>query len=398
MTLVVVLALTSAAWVLLGLAAVARSQARPSVLASSTTAGLPSVTVLKPLAGADHALEANLESTFRQSYPHFEVVLGVETDDDPALVVARRVAARFPNVASRVVVTKGHAAANPKVRKLLGMFPHARHDLVVISDSNVRVAAHYLADLVATRLESGAGLVTSLIVGTGETDMGSALDCAQMNGFCTPGSCLPTLLGSAAVIGKSMFFSVSELERLGGLAKVRDVLAEDFVLGKMYEHGGLRVAVARLPVASVAGPTSLASFVARQRRWAAMRWRNTPAAFLLEGMVNPLVLLALAGVADGVRGMGALFPWLLALALVRDMGGWVLLRGTANVWVTAAVLPLKEVLAIAAYLSAPFARTLTWRGRVLRLGAGSILYATSGEDGWQARDHRNEHVAGAPAQ
>lgn len=374
-TLALPMALVTA-WVVLALGSMAHATRRRAQRTTSNT----KVTILKPLAGADPSLEDNLTSFFEQDYPTFEILLGVESADDPAACIAERVRHRYPLVQSRLVVTSrssGRDAKNPKVRNLLGLLPFASHDLCLISDSNVRAPRDYLADLVATRLREGAGLVTSLVAGAGEGDLGSAADCAQMNGFCTPGSCLPTSFGNAAIIGKSILFSRTELDGLGGLAKVADVLAEDFVLGKMYEHAGLRLAVAHVVIESVAGRLSLASFFARQRRWAALRWRLAPAAFVLEGLTSPLVLMVMA-LLFGKSGMATWgVPWMVALALVRDLGGWLLLRGPRRLWVPLLVLPLKEVLVLAAWAVAPFTRTLSWRGRSLRLGAGTILYESA---------------------
>ena len=361
------------AWTVLGLA----SMVRATQSAPKSSLQKASVTVLKPLAGADPNLEDNLRSIFEQDHPSFEVLFGVESADDPAAPIAERVRACYPHVPSRVVVTSGQDAKNPKVRNLLGMLPHATHDLCVISDSNVRTPVDYLSDLVETREREGAGLVTNLVAGVGEQDLGAAAECAQLNGFCTPGSCLPTTVGNAAIIGKSILFSQTELERLGGLQKVADVLAEDFVLGKMYEHAGLRLAVARTIVENVTGRVPITSFFARQKRWTALRWRLAPAAFVLEGLTSPLMLLVFAIVmgAPGTTAWAA--PWMLALALLRDVGGWVLLRGLRRAWIPIVILPIKDLVVLAAWAAAPFTRTLSWRGRSLRLGAGTILYAAA---------------------
>lgn len=365
--------LSATLWTLLGLVAVARTARRRP----RGGAPLPSVTLLKPLAGADPSLAQNLRTAFEQTHPSFEIVLGVESEDDPAYPIAAQAMARYPAVASRLVVTGRGDAKNPKVRNLLGILPQARHDLCVISDSNVRVAPDYLEDLVATREREGAGLVTSLVAGVGEASIGAAADSAHLNGFSTPGSCLPTSFGSAAIVGKSILFSQRELESLGGLRKVADVLAEDFVLGKMYEHAGMRLAIGSTIVENVTGRVTLGAFFARQRRWAALRYRLAPVSLLLELLVSPLAIALVALVMlSWPRALEvAASAWLLAIA--RDVGGWALLRGPRRAWVPFVVGPVKDALALAALLTAPFARTLHWRGRSLRLGAGTILYTAN---------------------
>lgn len=367
------LMVASVAWVVLALLSTAATVRR----AARAPHARPGISLLRPLAGADPSLEQNLESLFRQEYPAFEILLGVESTSDPAWALAERVRARYPHVPSRIVATGDDGAKNPKVRNLLGLLPLARFDLVVVSDSNVSAPEGYLDDLVATRERSGAGLVTSLFSCDGEEGLFGAVECAQIVGTCAPSACLPTALGHAAVIGKSMLFSRVELESLGGLRKVADVLAEDFVLGKMYEHAGKRVVVASRVISNVTGRVSASTCFARQRRWAALRCRLSPLTFMLEGATSPFVLAALAALLSN-EGRGLRVAIMLATILLRDVGGWIVLRGWRRAWIPLVVWPVKEALVLAAWASAPFAKTLRWRGRSLRLGAGTILYATEG--------------------
>ncbi len=128
----------------------------------------PLVTVFKPLAGLDDGLDDNLESFAKLDYLAYEVLLGVASLHDPAAAVARRFVERHPRLAARLVVTDADAAVNPKVAQLIGLDRHARGDVVVISDSNVRVKPDYLWTLVGELLEPNVGLATTLFVGTGE--------------------------------------------------------------------------------------------------------------------------------------------------------------------------------------------------------------------------------------
>ena len=130
--------LSSAAYALtLGAFFEARSRARAS---PRTSARAPRVSVLKPLAGIDDELDANLESFARLDYPSFELLLGVASEDDPAFRVATDFVARHPRLEARVVVTDASLARNPKVAQLVALERVASGSLLVISDSNVRVA------------------------------------------------------------------------------------------------------------------------------------------------------------------------------------------------------------------------------------------------------------------
>jgi ceramide glucosyltransferase len=342
------------------------------------------LSVLKPLCGADPGLEANLASFFEQDYAdangraRFELVFGVEDASDPALQVVAALQRRYPNVPCAVAVHSGGAGINPKVRNLRGMLPHASHDLVVVSDSNVRAPRHYLRELASAM--SGdvhgkpVGLVTNLFVGTGENTLGAALESVQLNGFCAAGSALPTALGDALVVGKSMLFSRRVLARLGGLERVADVLAEDFVLGKMFQHGGCGVRIAPTLLENVSSGMSVRSFLQRHLRWSMLRWRLRPAAHALEPVASPLAL--------GLLGLVVLGPlalvWAFALLVVRDVGGWLVLRGARRAWLPLLLAPLRDLAMLAVWARAPFKRHVTWRGHRVRIGAGTLLFADQG--------------------
>jgi len=333
---------------------------------------LSPVSILKPLCGKDAGLADNLESFFVQDHPCFELVFGVQREDDPAIGVVRELERRFPDVSVKLVIHPGGTAINPKVDNLLGMLPHASHDLLLISDSNVHAPPHYVSEMVEV-LESDPknGLVTNLFAGTGEDGLGSALENVQLNGFCAAGSALPTLLGDSLVVGKSMMFSRATFESLGGFRRVADVLAEDYVMGKLFQHGGYRVRIAPTVLDNVTRGMTLRGFVQRQQRWAMLRSRLRPAAQLLEPVTSPLALFPIACLA---LGPAAAITWTIALLALRDVGGWVALRGFRGAWLPALLSPLRELFLLFVWFRAPLKRHVIWRGHRVRLGAGTLVF------------------------
>ncbi len=362
-------------WTLAGLAASYRVSRRRL---PELPEGLPPVSVLKPLCGADAGLERNLETFFVQDHGDYELVFGVEDQADPALAVVDTLRKRYPDVRVQVVVhgpatqSLAQAGINPKVRNLRGMLPHACHDLVVVSDSNVAAPPHYLRELVVTQLiDSMIGLVTNLFAGVGEDTLGAALENVQLNGFCASGTALPTLLGDSLVVGKSMLFRRSVIQELGGLERVKDVLAEDYVLGKTFQHAGYRVAIAPTILHNVTSKMTLKAFHDRHLRWGMLRWRLRPVAYLAELLASPLVLLPLALATLG-PALG--LAWCLAVSLLRDVGGWWLLRGFDRLWLPLVLSPLREVTILCTWFRGLFKRHIRWRNNRVRLGAGTLLF------------------------
>lgn len=364
------LALTSAglttAWIALGLAAL-RDVLRAPVADGSP----PPVTVLKPLAGADPSLAENLESFFVQDHPDHEILFGCEDADDPAVPIVRALLAAHAEVRARLVIHEGPRGSNPKVRNLRGLIGHASHDLVLVSDSNVRAPRGYVREA-ACAWGGEVGLVTNLFTGAPREGATAAawVEAVLLAGFCAPGAALPTALGHAAVIGKSMLFSRREIASFGGLERVADVMAEDYVLGRMFQARGRRVRLAPTVVENTLGAVTWRALFDRHLRWSMMRLRLHPHLWFVEPWTSPLVAALALGAIFGARGAAAG----VALMLVRDLVAWCTLHGRRDLWAPLLLGLPREAVMIAVWLVTPFKRHVRWRGHTLRLESGTLLY------------------------
>jgi ceramide glucosyltransferase len=377
----VLLALTGVAVLLhrIGMWATFRFTARSRP--HTTRAVLPPLTLLKPIKGVEDGLEDNLRSFYAQEYPAALQIVFTSTDAaDPGMAVARRVAADHPQLRTEFVLARDDFGSNPKVSNMQGGLQRARHDLVLQSDANVRLGPGYLQRIVSEMLEQDAALLGSLVVGVGERSVAATLENLQLTAFTAPGLCMAKeLAGINCVLGKSMLLRRSQLESIGGLARVKDMLAEDYMLAQFYERAGLRVALSTETVANVNTRTSLRQFLARHSRWLKMRAVVSAPGYAADLCSNPLPL-ALAAVAAG-----GFDPRLLALAfavyaykcacdarLLHRLRGHGL--GLAQLWAT----PARDLALATIWMYALFSRTTEWRGRRLRLGRDSLLLADEG--------------------
>lgn len=368
-----VLGAVATLWAGLGVLSVARVRLRAG-RPTQRLSLLPKVSVLKPLCGVDADLDANLRTFFEQDHPRFELVFGVQGADDPAAEVVRRLRAQYPKVEARLVVHEGGRGLNPKVSNLRAMLEHAvQCDVVVVSDSNVAVSRDYLRELATQLARPGTGLVTSPISAQGARTLGAALEALQLNGPIAAAVAIATVVARhTIVVGKSMMFRRSELERLGGLESVAEVLAEDYVIGRMYLEAGYAVRLARTPVRNVVRAATVRSFSERMLRWGMIRVRLAPVAFFLEPLASPLVVATLA-LVTGTFGVWPLV-WAVLLTLGRDAATIALLQGRRGL----AALPLaflRDVIVLGTWLVTPFHRHVRWRGRRVRVSAGTRLYA-----------------------
>ena len=215
------------------------------------------------------------------------------------------------------------------------------------------------------------GLVTNLFAGSAEASLGGALESVELAGFCAPGVALPTLLGDPLLVGKSALFSRRRFEQLGGFQRLRDVLAEDFVMGKTFAHAGDAIVIAPTVLANVIGKLSVRGALQRHLRWSMLRFRLRPVAAALEPLTSPLALLPLAWYLLGAWSLA----WAALCWLVRDVGSWLVLRGFERVWLPLALSPLRDALSLGVWLVAPLKHHVSWRGKRFRLGAGTLLYS-----------------------
>jgi len=341
----------------------------------------PAVSLLKPLKGLEEELEANLECFYVQDYPgEFEIVFATTEEDDAALQVARRVARKHADVPTRFVHSDEHFGLNPKVANLAGAMAAAKHDLVLQSDANVRVRPDYLRKVVGEYRARGSSLLTSMVVGVGERSAGAAMENLQLSAFIGPAMCTALHLARiSCVVGKSMLLSRQELDDLGGLEQVRDILAEDFVLGQRYQSAGKVVTLSVTTVENVNREIGLRQFLGRHSRWLKMRAVIHLGGFVGDLLANPVALTLAAYVASGFA------PWvgliLLGVVMVKMSGDAFLMRRTRGVGMSfrhLAMGPVKDSLMGLVWIYSIFSRSVTWRGRKLRFGSMSRLRADDG--------------------
>lgn len=348
-------------------------------------AGKVPVSVLKPLKGVDDELEVNLESFCRQSHPQYELLLGVADESDPALPIAHSVAARHPELRIRIFVGQCPTGLNPKVRILRSLYRSARHDAVLISDSNVRVGEHYLATITAELEDPEVGLVSNPIRGSGDATVGSALETLQLNSYVIHGLALTNFVGRhACVVGKSMLLRRSALAKIGGLGKFANVLAEDYLIGREIAKAGYRVVTSPSAITTINKSWTMGKLWNRHLRWSQIRRTLGVFGYLLELLLLPHIWLLLAVACAlfaaapvalhsptrvvALCGLGYAVAWLSELVVTLRWSGQRLPSGLLMLHVT-----VRQLTQLVCWSVAWFKSDVTWRGNHLRIGKGSRL-------------------------
>ncbi|HEX4080811.1 MAG TPA: bacteriohopanetetrol glucosamine biosynthesis glycosyltransferase HpnI [Rhizomicrobium sp.] len=328
----------------------------------------PAITILKPLCGEEPGLEEALASCCNQIYPAFQIVFGLHSRTDPALAVAKGLQARFPERDIAVVVDPRLHGPNRKVSNLINMLPWARHELLVISDSDLHVPPDYLDRLVVEMEKPATGLVTCASFGRPPAGLGwlAKLDAAQMTYTYLPGVLLSRVLGRQDCLGSTTMLARQTLDRIGGLAPLAGVLAEDNVMGQRIRGLGLSIGLADVVVAATVSRTSPRAVWHHELRWARTIRASAPLVHAVSVLQYPLFWAALACALSGAA------IWSIALsalsltvrassmmainAVLRRKAGHFAHAGSA--W----LLPLRDFLSVIEIGASFCIEDVVWRG------------------------------------
>jgi ceramide glucosyltransferase len=335
----------------------------------------PPISILKPLCGLDDRLAENLASFAALAYPEYEVLLGLRSAADPAVEVARDAARRWPG-RFRVVFQRGEPGHNPKVNQLVTLARAARHDVLVVSDSNVQVDPAYLAGIAAALEDESVGLVTHPIAGAGEVRLGSVLDHLHLAGAIAPGVvAAKKLAGRDIVVGKSMALRRRDLDALGGFEAVKDVLAEDYVMGVMITRDlGKRVAVGPRPIRNVSQRRSVADFAARYRRWSVLQRQAVgPLVYAAQVLLNPVLVASVAAAVARTPLALGLLAGTCAAKMAVDGASARALRPGGFPLRQLALVPAKDLVVGGAWLYGLVRRDVAWRGTRLVVERGTRI-------------------------
>lgn len=322
------------------------------------------VTLLKPLHGPEPRLADNLATFLAQDWDApIQMVAGVSRADDPARGIARAAGAEL-------VVDATRHGANGKVSNLVNMIGAARHALLVQSDSDMSVPRDYLAVLAGALARPGVGAATCLYRGRGDAGRWSVLAAAGISYQFLPSVALGVALGLARpCMGSTIALRRATLDAIGGFARVADKLADDYEIGAAVRALGLTVAVPPMILTHGCDEPSLAAVWRHERRWAVTVRRIDPAGNLGQAVTHPLPW-ALLGLPVA--------PWPGLPLLVAAVGARLLLKRAVDraVGATSApawMLPVRDCVSFATYLSAFVARNVDWRGEKLTMhGKGRV--------------------------
>jgi ceramide glucosyltransferase len=359
---IILLALLAGALVYSGLTVIAAHRylaARPPELRSAEP-----ISILKPLSGLDADLESNVRTFFEQDYPAFEILFAVREPDDPAVAVVEKLRLEYPQVPSRLLITGEPPYPNAKVFSLDRMLHASAHDVLVMSDSDIRVTPAMLNTIAAEFQDPKLGIATCPYRAIAGRNFWSRIEAIGMNTDFLAGILVARILeGMRFAVGPTIAARRHVLESIGGFDRLKDYLAEDFVMGKFAAEAGHGVSLSSYVIEHHIGSSSdFRNNAAHRIRWTRSTRRSRPAGYLgqLFTMPVPLAVLVTAWnpswwpvlpVTLAIRGVAA---WTVAELVLCARPNWLL-------------LPLEDIAGFCFWIAGFFGNTIVWRGRRYRL-------------------------------
>jgi len=341
-------------------------------------ATLPPLSLLRPLSGAADNTEAGLRSVFEQDYPDFEVLLSVHELSDPAVPIARRLMNEYPHIPSRLIVAGASPFPNAKVWSLRALLSEARHETLVMSDSDIRLARRSFRRIVSELEQPGVGLVTCPYRAASGPRFWARLEALGLNtGFLAGVLTARLMTGMDFAIGCTVATRKSDLARIGGLKRLQSYLAEDFAMGSLMRKAGCRVILSRCIIEHYIGNEGLLASWRHRVRWARSSRRSRPLGYLGELFTHTtaiaLALWLVAPAAWGLCLIGLVFRW----GTEWTAGIWVLDDPLVEKywWLS----PFEGVASFAVWVAGFFGNTIDWRGRRLIVAKDGSFKGADGD-------------------
>jgi ceramide glucosyltransferase len=357
----------------LGLASFLRDR-RTKLKSAPQESQLPPVSTLKPLKGVDPEMWESFCSHCEQDYPQFQLIFGVSDPSDSAIKVVHKLQAKYPNLSIALIVCDRVLGTNIKVSNLLQMLPAARHDCLLVNDSDICVPPDYLRKVIPPLADTSVGLVTCLYHGVAGPTLGSRLEALSIGADFMPGVLSARFLerGLLFGLGSTLAFRRRDLEAIGGFQALLDYLADDYELGRRIAATGKRVELSAATVTTFLPAYNMREFFRHQLRWSrtirdARRWGY---AGLLFTFGLPWALLTLLA-ARGAAWAWALLLLTLAVRMIVGLATAAVLNDD-QLLRNIILLPLRDLIAPFIWLAGFVGNRIHWRGDVFNLKDGRL--------------------------
>ncbi len=351
------------------------ARGRPSDVGRGGEAFQPPVTILKPVYGLERDLKARLRTACEQDYPEYQVVFCVQDPKDPALQIVTEIQEEFGEARVSIALRSICAGPNGKVNNLLGGLELARHDVLVISDSDIRLRPDYLTAIVAPLADDRVGGVCTLFKNAGAESMYEQLELLSINAEFIPSVLFCEVTGASRFcLGPSVATRQSTLRDMGGLESFAEYLAEDYEIGRRIWTSGRKMVLVPYVVDAMLDLQGWTQWWKHQVYWDQNTRVANPGGFfgtILTKSVPFALLFAILVLGDplGLAVLAGVVVLRLATTAVILKAGLGDAEGLRCLW----LLPLRDLAGLASWLFSYGQRTVIWRDVEYRLTTGGRM-------------------------
>ena len=343
------------------------------------------VSLFKPLHGDEPNLEAHLETFFQQNYPEYEILFGARVASDEGLLAARRVAARYPHIPVKFVLTGEPWHINAKVSTLELMEKTASHDIFIVSDSDVRVSPNYIREVTAPFARPAVGAVTCLYRGVADRGLWSKLEATGMSIEMTAGVLVADLIeGMQFTLGPTMAVRRACVRKMGGFGTLGAYCADDFILGAQVHSAGHDVVLSTHVIDHIVLNVSFTDSQTHQIRWMKSTRFSRPKGhfgtcltfsvpFGVLGFATALLL------NHPLWGAALLAYSVIARVLIAGVIGSFVVR-ERNLLRSSLLFPLRDLFGFFYWAASYASNRIVWRNQIYTLTSGGFMLASDEED------------------
>lgn len=307
-------------------------------------------------------------------YPEYEILISFSHDNDPSIASLKDLMSRYPKIKSKLIIGSHPHIENPKVNNLLTSYQQATYEILLISDSNIRVEPNYLK-LHSSLLKENVGLITAVISGRNPNTFFGHMEICNLNTFSARWMLILNALGNPVVMGKSMMFRRSDFNRFGGIKTLGCYIAEDYMAGQAMKYLGKKTEILNCPVEQSLNDYRLKDFFNRQIRWGRLRKSQSIFAILAEPLTT-----AVGGLIFGAYAFHTIFNFSILSFAIMHLSLWLLLDFIQLQLMGNKITPsslmawiLREITYFPIWIVILCGKKVDWKGKKIVLSPGGVI-------------------------
>jgi ceramide glucosyltransferase len=336
------------------------------------------VTILKPVCGLDLEIATNLRSFCEQDYPEYQIIFGLHDEDDPACPIIREIIDDYPSRDISVVIDKRIYGTNHKVSNLINMFSWAKHEILLIADSDMRVPKNYLNAVVAPFVDRKIGAVTCMYSGTPIGGIASSLNAMFINEWFFPSVLISRIIQETRFcLGATMAIRREILEDNGGFKALSDHLADDYMLGNLVTESGYKIHLTQFVVENIVHEPTFKSLLIHELRWARTLRTVEPLSYVFTFLTDTFVISCMAGAVAFLYTNQLLWPaaiisFVLLTRILFHLRVNSILdsRDSGSFW----LVPIRDIISFFIRVASFTGNTVEWRSNTFSVDNAGLIY------------------------